>query len=69
MFNRTGRRYFMKPVTESFIVSFTNSTGKEEDSVLIVGQKQMNQMAAIKQAYQGKEAVDIYEKLKGEKAE
>lgn len=60
---------FMKPVTESFIVSFTNSTGKEEDSVLIVGQKQMNQMAAIKQAYQGKEAVDIYEKLKGEKAE
>lgn len=58
---------FMKPVTESFIVSFTNSTGKEEDSVLIVGQKQMNQMAAIKQAYQGKEAVDIYEKLKGEK--
>lgn len=56
----------MKPVTESFIVSFTNSTGKE-DSVLIVGQKQMNQMAAIKQAYQGKEAVDIYEKLKGEK--
>ena len=60
---------FMKPVTESFIVSFTNSTGKEEDSVLIVGQKQMNQMAAIKQAYQGKEAVYIYEKLKGEKAE
>ena len=56
----------MKPVTESFIVSFTNSTGKEEDSVLIVGQKQMNHMAAIKQAYQGKEAVD---KLKGEKAE
>lgn len=54
----------MKPVTESFVVSFTNSTGKEEDSVLIVGQ---NQMAAIKQAYQGKEAVDIYEKLKGEK--
>lgn len=35
----------MKPVTESFVVSFTNSTGKEEDSVLIVGQKQMNQMA------------------------
>lgn len=59
----------MKPVTESFIVSFTNSTGKEEDSVLIVGQKQMNHMAAIKQAYQGKEAVDIYKKLKGEKAE
>ena len=59
----------MKPVTESFIVSFTNSTGKEEDSILIVGQKQMNQMAAIKQAYQGKEAVDIYEKLKGEKVE
>lgn len=57
----------MKPVTESFVVSFTNSTGNEEDSVLIVGQKQMNQMAAIKQAYRGKEAVDIYEKLKGEK--
>lgn len=54
----------MKPVTESFVVSFTNSTGNEEDSVLIVGQKQMNQMAAIKQAYRGKEAVDIYEKLK-----
>lgn len=59
----------MKPVTESFVVSFTNSTGNEEDSVLIVGQKQMNQMAAIKQAYRGKEAVDIYEKLKGEKVE
>ncbi len=59
----------MKPVTESFIVSFTNSTGKEEDSILIVGKKRMNQMAAIKQAYQGKEAVDIYEKLKGEKVE
>ena len=59
----------MKPLTESFIVSFTNSTGKVEDSVLIVGQKQMNQMAAIKQAYQGEEAVEIYEKLKGEKVE
>lgn len=59
----------MKPVTESFVVSFTNSTGNEEDSVLIVGQKQMNQMAAIKQAYQGEEAVEIYEKLKGEKVE
>lgn len=56
----------MKPVTESLIVSFTNSTGNIDDSVLIVGRKQMNQMATIANSYQGKEAVDIYEKLKGE---
>lgn len=57
----------MEPVTESLLVSFVNSTGNVEDSLLIVGQKQMNQMAKIITALQGDEAVDIYEKLKGEK--
>ena len=53
-------------INESLLVGvdFTNS---EDSSVLIVGRKRPNQSVDIINAFQGKEAEELYKKLVGKK--
>lgn len=48
--------------TDTILVSYDFTHGKEV-SVLIVGRKRTNQTVEIINAFQGKEAEDLYKKL------
>lgn len=52
----------MLPTTDSLIIGFDFSHGKDV-GVLIVGRKRLDQSVEIINAFQGKEAEDIYECL------
>ena len=47
---------------DTILVSFARET-PDSDPVLIVGRKRMNKSVEIINAFKGKEALDIYEKL------
>ena len=49
-------------LSDTILVSFARET-PDSDPVLIVGRKRMNESVDIINAFQGKEALDIYEKL------
>lgn len=49
--------------TDTILVGYNNFTHGEDVSVLIVGRKQANQTVEIINAFQGKEAEDLYKKL------
>jgi hypothetical protein len=50
------------PATDNLIIGFDFSQGKDV-GVLIVGRKRLNQTVEIVNAFQGKEAEDIYKRL------
>ena len=52
----------MIPTTDSLIIGFDFSHG-EDVGVLIVGRKKISQSIEIINAFQGKEAEEIYKKL------
>lgn len=52
----------MFPSTDNLIIGFDFSKG-EDVGVLIVGRKRLNQSVEIINAFQGQEAIDIYNKL------
>lgn len=52
----------MRPTTDSLIIGFDFSKG-EDVGVLIVGRKRINQTVEIINAFSGKEAKEIYERL------
>lgn len=52
----------MIPTTDSLLIGFDFSKGKDV-GVLIVGRKRMNKSVEIINAFQGKEAEEIYKKL------
>ena len=52
----------MIPATDNLIIGFDFSKG-EDVGVLIVGRKQLNQSVEIINAFQGKEAEEIYKRL------
>ena len=47
---------------DTLLVS-VNYSEKDGTGVLLVGKKRMNQSAEIVNAFQGKEAIDLYKKL------
>lgn len=49
-------------ITESLLVGFDSSNGIDK-AVLIVGKKTSGEVPEIINAFQGKEAIDIYNKL------
>ena len=49
-------------LSDTILVSFARET-PTSDPVLIVGRKRMNESVNIINAFEGKEALDIYEKL------
>lgn len=49
-------------LSDTILVSF-NRESPYSDSILIVGRKRKNESIDIINAFQGKEALDIYEKL------
>jgi hypothetical protein len=56
---------------ESVIVSYDDTNGKDS-TILLVGRQRMNQTVEVINAFQGKEAEELYKKLttfkpKGEK--
>ena len=57
----------MNNITESLIVGFDNSNGKD-NTVLIVGRKKTGDVVQIVNAFRGEEAIDIYMKLITNKA-
>lgn len=57
-----------KSTSGAFIVSWDYSHGKDK-MVLIVGQKRMNGSVEIVNAFQGKDAEELYEKLSTIKTE
>lgn len=57
----------MEP-TGSLVIGYYFSNGKDK-SILIVGEKRMNQSMEIINAFQGEEAEWLYKKLVGEKGE
>lgn len=54
------------PTTDSLLIGFDFSKGKDV-GVLVVGRKRLNQSVEIINAFQGKEAEDIYEMLTTQK--
>lgn len=51
-----------KDIVDCLLVSYANN-GNDETATLIVGRKNVIQEVDIINAFQGKEAVDIYKKL------
>ena len=49
-------------LSDAILISFARET-PDSDPVLIVGRKRMNKSVEIINAFEGKEALDIYEKL------
>ena len=49
-------------LSDTILVSFARET-PASDPILIVGRKRRNESVGIINAFQGKEALDIYEKL------
>ena len=49
-------------LSDTILVSFARET-PTSDPILIVGRKRMNKSVDIINAFEGKEALDIYEKL------
>ena len=49
-------------LSDTILVSFARET-PDSDPVLIVGRKRSNESVKIINAFEGKEALDIYEKL------
>lgn len=52
----------MKPLTDTLLVSIA-LTNDEDDAVLIVGRKRKGESVEIVNAFQGKEATDLYNRL------
>lgn len=52
----------MKPLTDSVIVSISFNIN-QDNTVLVVGRKRLNESVEIINAFQGQEAIDIYNKL------
>ena len=52
----------MKPLTDTLLVSFA-LTNDKEDAALIVGRKRNGESVEIVNAFQGKEATDLYNRL------
>lgn len=52
----------MKPLTDTLLVSFA-LTNDKEDAALIVGRKRNGESVEIVNAFQGKEAADLYNRL------
>ena len=52
----------MKPLTDTLLVSIA-LTNDEDDAVLIVGRKRKGESVEIINAFQGKEATDLYNRL------
>ena len=49
-------------LSDTILISFARET-PDSDPVLIVGRKRMNKSVDIINAFEGKEALDIYERL------
>lgn len=62
---RDERRKYMK-INESLLVG-VDFTNDKDTSVLIVGRKHPNKSVEIINAFQGKEAEELYKKLVGKK--
>ena len=52
----------MLPTTDTLLIGFDSTNGKE-NTVLVVGRKRKNKSVDIINAFQGKEAEELYEKL------
>lgn len=52
----------MKPLTDTLLVSIDSSTDGDE-TVLLVGRKRLNEFVEIVNAFQGKDAMDLYKQL------
>ena len=52
----------MKPLTDTLLVSIDSSTDGDE-TVLLVGRKRLNESVEIVNAFQGKDAMDLYKQL------
>lgn len=52
----------MKPLTDTLLVSINSSTDGDE-TVLLVGRKRLNESVEIVNAFQGKDAMDLYKQL------
>ena len=52
----------MKPSTDTLLVSIDSSTDGDE-TVLLVGRKRLNESVEIVNAFQGKDAMDLYKQL------
>lgn len=49
-------------MTDSIIVSYDNTNGRDV-SILLVGKKRLNKPVEVINAFQGKEAEELWEKL------
>lgn len=52
----------MKPLTDTLLVSIDSSTDGD-GTVLLVGRKRLNESVEIVNAFQGKDAMDLYKQL------
>ena len=52
----------MKPLTDTLLVSIALKSN-EDDAALIVGRKRKGESVEIVNAFQGKEATDLYNRL------
>lgn len=52
----------MKPLTDTLLVSIDSSTDCDK-TVLLVGRKRLNESVEIVNAFQGKDAMDLYKQL------
>ena len=52
----------MRPLTDAVIVSISFNPN-QENTVLVVGRKRLNETVEVINAFQGQEAIDIYNKL------
>lgn len=52
----------MKSLADTLLVSINASTNGDE-TVLLVGRKRLNESVEIVNAFQGKDAMDLYEQL------
>lgn len=52
----------MKPLTDTLLVSIDSSTDGDE-TVLLVGRKRLNESVEIVNAFQEKDAMDLYKQL------
>lgn len=52
----------MKPLTDTLLVSIDSSIDGDE-TVLLVGRKRLNESVEIVNAFQGKDAMDLYKQL------
>lgn len=52
----------MKPLTDTLLVSIALKND-EDDAALIVGRKRKGESVEIVNAFQGKEAIDLYNRL------